>query len=742
MNNNGNNSTQNVNQVPSVNNGGQSVNIGANSNFTQQSPSQTLNTGVNQNHSQQVQNVQTQQSMQQPVNIGTSVPQQMKQPQNITHNIKNNNEKPKKKKAWIFLVLGLLIVGLIVLLGINKEDDDDIIVNEKVNRTTMIYMVGSNLESDKGQGTNDINDIDFSKVDFENNNIIIITGGAKKWHNNIIKADETAIYKATKNGLEKLETYKLKNMGLSKTLSDFLNYTYKAFPAEKYDLIFWDHGSAMQGLESDELSNDNISLEELSIALKDSPFNSENKIETIIFQTCLMGSIETADIVDEYANYMVASEEVMYLSKLLDKWTFFSQLKVEDNGLEIGKKFVDTYYNSMINFNQLLSLNGQNRLDLTYSVIDLSKIEELKKNLYSFFGSIDINGNYNYISTIRAGLKAYGTDGADTFEMVDLYELVNNMKFLSPTEGDKVLTSLKDVVVYNKTLNSYSNGLSIYFPYNGSNYAKSYQLNEISKVSKGTDNKYLSFVTKFNNVLEAGNVTSGFDVLNNIGTSINGTFNLELTEEQSKNYAHAKVMVFKDMGDGYYMPLYASTDVSLNNNILTANYSGKALSVVDKKDNSESNILLIEENRTEEYTKYSTPVYFQKFNEETSQIEMDMATLYIVVDKNNPNGIISSIVKKSELDEEKVLPSMELIDMEDYQDIYYTNFKYKILDENNNYTTEWESSGVSHQFYTSTDSNNYEYKITDLNDGAKYYAVFGVYDVYNKLSYSNLIPLS
>ena len=49
-----------------------------------------------------------------------------------------------------------------------------------------------------------------------------------------------------------------------------------------------------------------------------------------------------------------------------------------------------------------------------------------------------------------------------------------------------------------------------------------------------------------------------------------------------------------------------------------------------------------------------------------------------MVDKNNPNGVITSIVKK---DSNEKLPSMVLLNMEDYEDIYYMNFKYKILDE-------------------------------------------------------------
>ena len=143
-------------------------------------------------------------------------------------------------------------------------------------------------------------------------------------------------------------------------------------------------------------------------------------------------------------------------------------------------------------------------------------------------------------------------------------------------------------------------------------------------------------------------------------------------------------------------------------------------------------VLLVEEEKTSNYTKYSTPVYFQRFDDDTLKTTIDNATLYIMVDKNNPNGVITSIVKK---DSNEKLPSMVLLNMEDYEDIYYMNFKYKILDENGNYTTNWESAGVSYLFRTGTDKTDYEYKIANLDNGSKYYAVFAVYDIYNKLSY-------
>ena len=671
--------------------------------------------------------------------------------------VQQTNKTPKKsKKGLIAIIVAVILVvaGIVaVMLILNNDDKEKKVdnneetkeeskteVHEKVNRTMMIYMVGSDLESDGEMATYDLEEINPVDIDLDNMNIIMITGGTKKWHSDYIDEDETAIYELNEDGFEKIEAYDVKNMGDSKTLSDFLTYTYTYYPAEHYDLIFWNHGGGIQGLELDEISGDLISLSELENGLKNSPFNKDNKMDNIIFDTCLMGSFEVADIIDEYANYMVASEEVTISGSYVHRYTFLSDMEVDDTAFEIGQKFVDTYSDSIINKNNLLSSYGYPSNDLTYSIVDLSKVSLLKQTLYDFISDIDETTNYQYIAHMRANLNIYG---GDAYDMVDLYELVEGLKILSPTKGQALLQAIKDTVVYNRTLNDYSNGLSIYFPYNGNISVRTKQLNEIKILTNSDSNKYFSFIEGFNKNLTTGSFANDFNVLNNTVTSKNGSFTLKLTPEQQKKYARANVTVFKDMGDGYYMPLYKSTNVTLDKNgNLVAPYNGKALSIIDKSDNSNSEILLIEDEKTTNYTKYSTPVYFQTFNEDTLKFEVENATMYIMVDKNNPNGIISSIVKDNYASGDIILPSKTILNMEDYQDIYYMNFKYKILDENGNYTTNWESSGVSYLFRTRTDKTKYEYKIANLDDGSKYYAVFGVYDIYNKLSYSKLIPLS
>ena len=158
-------------------------------------------------------------------------------------NIKANIEKPKPKangkKTKIgktFLAFGVLLLVMgVVLYFLNSNRYDG-------KRTIMIYMVGSDLESNYYAASSDINEMLTSNFDDENINLLIYTGGSKKWHTDVISSEENAIYRVKSTGLEKLESYSRTSMGDPNTLVDFINYAYKNYKAEKYSLIFWDHG--------------------------------------------------------------------------------------------------------------------------------------------------------------------------------------------------------------------------------------------------------------------------------------------------------------------------------------------------------------------------------------------------------------------------------------------------------------------------------------------------------------------
>ena len=67
----------------------------------------------------------------------------------------------------------------------------------------------------------------------------------------------------------------------------------------------------------------------------------KDTFELVGFDACLMSNIETANVVNDYSKYMIASEDL----EPEDGWNYewLSSLKSESNGEEIGKEIGNRY---------------------------------------------------------------------------------------------------------------------------------------------------------------------------------------------------------------------------------------------------------------------------------------------------------------------------------------------------------------------------------------------------------------
>ena len=177
-------------------------------------------------------------------------------------------------------------------------------------QTIMVYLVGSDLESDYGNASLDLDEMETAGVDTAHNNILVYAGGASEWQDRGLSSDECTVLLLTDTGFVPVDTYPAENMGDPLTLSSFLNYGFDFFPADSYSLILWDHGGGpVLGYGVDENFRDLLTLDELSEALEDSVGAHMTKLEWIGFDACLMSSLEVASVLAPYANYMIASQE-------------------------------------------------------------------------------------------------------------------------------------------------------------------------------------------------------------------------------------------------------------------------------------------------------------------------------------------------------------------------------------------------------------------------------------------------
>ncbi len=109
----------------------------------------------------------------------------------------------KEKKEFLdkkqkIIVISLLLV-VCVMLGLMY-----FFTGNNGKRTIMIYIVGSNLETDAKIVTADLAGIDPKKIDLSRTNILLYTGGTKKWHNDYISNEDNGVFILKANGFEKL----------------------------------------------------------------------------------------------------------------------------------------------------------------------------------------------------------------------------------------------------------------------------------------------------------------------------------------------------------------------------------------------------------------------------------------------------------------------------------------------------------------------------------------------------------
>ena len=180
--------------------------------------------------------------------------------------------------------------------------------------TVMIYMCGSDLESGSYHfATSDIREILSVTGQPDDVNVIIETGGSRKWSYPGIDASMLSRYHVANNELVLDEKVAKASMGKQSTFEDFLNWGLQEYPAYKTGVVFWNHGGALGGCCYDENYNSDSLLNSEANAAFANAFEEQgltgSKLEFVGYDCCLMQIQDVAEFNSQYFNYMVGSEE-------------------------------------------------------------------------------------------------------------------------------------------------------------------------------------------------------------------------------------------------------------------------------------------------------------------------------------------------------------------------------------------------------------------------------------------------
>lgn len=322
--------------------------------------------------------------------------------------------------------------------------------------TVMVYMCGADLESRSGMATRDLNEMVYADIS-DKVNVIVETGGATKWQNSVISASTNQRWKVEKGGLVALD----KNVGSKQmtdpnTLVDFINFAAKNYPADRYMLIFWDHGGgSVSGYGYDELyPNRTMTIDEISNALKKTGI----KYDFVGFDACLMAGMETAMAVEPCADYLIASEETEPgTGWYYTNWLSALSANTSISTVDLAKNIIDDFTSACA--------SASSRSKTTLSVIDLAEFKGVIPDVLAGFGT-SLNTqlkseNYQDVAKARSDTREFAS--SSHIDQVDLVNFCNN---LGTKEALELADAVKGCVKYNKTFNvTNAYGMSIYFPY-------------------------------------------------------------------------------------------------------------------------------------------------------------------------------------------------------------------------------------------------------------------------------------
>lgn len=409
-----------------------------------------------------------------------SKPQPTSQPQPAQTSAPQSKVAPKAARPkWLIPALaGALGLVLIVVVAVvvfkpasgggpapaPQEGTVNQVVLDDGSWTILNYMCGSNLETDDGCATLNLEEI--LSVDLPDNvNMLIETGGSSAWQNDIVDPEYLEYYVVQDQGLLRKEQRERKSMGDPDVLADFVKWGVENYPAQHYVLLFWDHGGgSITGVCLDQLDDDGLSLPEMDQALSQVGAH----FDIVGFDTCVMATLENAQMLADHSDYMVASEEVIPFGgwaydKVCD---WFNTTDDTNDVVDFCRTIVDTYMDKCQD-------NGVAD-SATLSVVDLTRLGGLNQAFgdaaEAMARSTERAGNMQHLVVEGDAVEAYGFANyvSGYLDMVDLGDLLSCMSDTLVDESKAVHDALDDVVVYEQhgATRSRATGVSVFYPLN------------------------------------------------------------------------------------------------------------------------------------------------------------------------------------------------------------------------------------------------------------------------------------
>lgn len=339
-------------------------------------------------------------------------------------NIRGVKTNSMKHKYLLFFVISILQYSCS-----QKKSIETVNLNE----TLIIYMAADNNLKD-----NALLNL-FDMVDALNKEQKVIVFLDKGDQNSYLL--ELSPEKGTSIYQQVIKEYPLQNSAKSETLHQVLKEIITKYPSDQYGLILWSHGTSW--FPSQNKRSKSFGIERNStIEITDLASSLPCKFNYILFDACLMGSVEVASELEYHTDYLVASPTDILTSGMPYKEIIPILLNkkspIKNRLIEVCKAYINHY-----------DKNIGTMKSASISLYDLKQINKLQNTVKQIIRSnSEVKIKANKVQKLNLNL--------DCYDLVDMVRTNYGLK-----ASKKIEKSIKPFILYHRHTKKFMNSLSL-----------------------------------------------------------------------------------------------------------------------------------------------------------------------------------------------------------------------------------------------------------------------------------------
>lgn len=315
----------------------------------------------------------------------------------------------------------------------------------------------------------DMNIIDMEKTGSSDKVNLVVEWGSQssKMTKRLLVKKSTNPLKVTSPSVMEMPNH---DMGDYRNLIDFISWGVKNYPAKKYFIAVWNHGSgwhrsgqlSARDISFDDNTGNHITTEQLGVAMQEAAKLIGHNVDIYGSDACLMQMIEVGSEFNGAVDYMVGSQELepgegWPYAPFVKKWVAKPEMTAAEVSILLSKEYQKAYDGGVYG----------NKPDTTFSAVNLQKFPALYSSLATLQQSLRGLSPTQFAEVKKAASYSMSFAYSDYVDLGDFLNKTHALGFSRSIEGlSSAQAALKDVVLTADNGDDYfrASGLSIWLP--------------------------------------------------------------------------------------------------------------------------------------------------------------------------------------------------------------------------------------------------------------------------------------